>query len=182
MTFVPADGGIGTVRVAVRSGVRRVAESSTPVPVPPLLPRLPRIDQLHRPHLEMTAWPGAVPCARHHARQMLWDLGLKEFIETVELVVSEMVTNAVRASGGLDTQKRGTAVPLPVIRLWLEPEPDGVLVLVWDSCPLLPERQEPGLDDDSGRGLLLVEMLSAAWGSCKLADIPGKVVWALCQS
>jgi anti-sigma regulatory factor (Ser/Thr protein kinase) len=152
------------------------------VPVPPSLTDDHALaERLTLPHLEMTAWPGAVPCARHHARQLLWDLGLKELIEPVELVVSEIVTNAVQACGGLDTQKRGTGVPLSVVRLWLVPEPDSVLVLVWDGCPLLSERQAPGLDDDNGRGLLLVETLSAAWGSFELAHQSGKVVWALCQ-
>ena len=179
MTFVHIDGGIGTVQVAVRSRVRRATESSTPVPVP-LSSSL--IDRLQRLHLEMTACPGAVPRARHHARQMLWNMGLKELIEPVELVVSELVTNAVRASGGLDAQQRSTGESRPVVCLSLVPEQGGVLVLVWDCCPLLPEQQEPGLDDDGGRGLLLVEMLSAAWGSFKIVDKPGKVVWALCRS
>lgn len=84
-------------------------------------------ERLALPHLEMTAWPGAVPCARHHAREFL-----------------------------------------PVVRLWLVPEPDSVLVLVWDGCPLLPERHAPGLDDDNCRGLLLVERLRAAWAHSNL--------------
>lgn len=174
----PPSGGTGTVRVTVRSGVRCVAESSTPVPAPS---SLALIDQLQQPHLEMTAWPGAVPVSRHHAKQLLWDVGYKELIEPVELVVSELVTNAVRVSGGLDKAQPEDGAPRPVIRLWLLPEQDSVLVLVWDGCPGLPQRQEPGLEADTGRGLWLVEMHSTAWGSFTITDIPGKVVWALCQ-
>jgi anti-sigma regulatory factor (Ser/Thr protein kinase) len=129
----------------------------------------------------MSAWPGAVSCARHHARQLLWDLGLKELIEPVELVVSEIVTNAVRASGGLDEPHLAPAIA-PIVRFWLSVEADGVLVLVWDGSPLKPERQDLAPDATSGRGLLLVELFSAAWGSFELAHEPGKVVWALCRS
>lgn len=182
MTFVPANGGIGTVRVAVRSGVRPAAESSTPVPVPSSLSdERAFLDRLQQPHLEMTAWPGAVPCARHHARQLLWDLGLKEFIELVEFVVSELVTNAVRASGGLDATSREAQCAREIVRLWLSVEADGVLVLVWDGSPAKPQRQALQPAADSGRGLYLVELLSAAWGCFEIADQPGKVVWARCQ-
>ncbi len=134
------------------------------------------------PHLEMTAVPGAVPRARHHARQVLWDLGIKELIEPVELVVSEIVTNAVRASGGLDSNGPSAGDAVPVVRLWLSAGEHGALVHVWDASASPPARQELEPDAESGRGLMLVDMLSAAWGSCTIAGEPGKVVWALCQS
>ena len=178
----PQSGGTGTVRAAMRSGVRRAAESSAPVPVPSSPSyRQAFMDRLQQPHLEMPAWPGAVTYARRHARAVLWDIGLKELIEPVELVVSELVTNAVRVSGGLDSHQGVHEKPLPAVCLWLVLEHDGVLVLVSDSCPLLPKRQAPGPDDDSGRGLLLVELFSAAWGCFEFGDQIGKVVWAMCQ-
>jgi len=181
--ITPPNGGTGTVRVAVRSGVRRANESSTPVPVPSfsLTDHCALVARLALPHLEMTPGAGAVPIARHHARAVLWDRGLKELIEPVELVVSEIVTNAVRASGGLDEPPRA-AEAKPIVRLWLSVEADGVLVLVWDGSPLMPERQELAPDVECGRGLLLVDVLSAEWGSFQLEREPGKVVWALCQS
>lgn len=180
--ITPLSGGTGTVRATVRSGVRPGAESSTPVPVP-LSPTDPQFlaSRLALPHLEMAAHPAVVPLARHHARQLLFDLGLKELIEPVELVVSELVTNGVRASGGLDEQQDIGAWP-PVVRLWLVPEQNGLLALVWDGNPALPEPKEPGIEDDSGRGLLLVDMLSEAWGSFVIPNQPGKVVWALCAA
>lgn len=186
--ITPQSGGMGTVRVAVRSGVRPVAQSPAPVPVlPPLIDYRALAYRLTQPHLEMTAWPGAVTVARHHARQVLWDKGFKELIEPAELLVSELVTNAVRISGGLDEPgavRPGAVRPAAgVIRLWVSVEPDSVLVLVWDASPATPERQSPAPDAESGRGLLLVEMLSRAWGSFELESEPGKVVWALlCQS
>jgi hypothetical protein len=47
------------------------------------------------------AFPSAVPCARMHARQIVWEWGLAALAEPVELVVSELITNAVRACEGL---------------------------------------------------------------------------------
>ena len=180
--IIPQSGGTGTVRVTVRAGMHRIAESSTPVPVPPpLLGHADLARRLAQPHLEMTAWPGAVPCARHHVRQLLWDAGLKELIDPVEQVVSEIVTNAVRACGGLDTSGQ-TGKDAPVIRLWVSVEADAVLVLVWDASLLKPARHEFAPEAESGRGLFLVELFSSAWGWFELAREQGKVVWALCQS
>src|SRR5258708_32667675 len=151
--------------VTVRSGVRRVADSLTSVPVPPSLSdEQALLDRLRQPHLEMTAWPGAVLCARHHARQLLWDMGLKELIEPVELVVSELVTNAVRASGGLDADERTAEPARSIVRLWVSVETDSVMVLVWDASLEKPQRQELQPAAESGRGLYLVELLSAALG------------------
>lgn len=180
--IISQSGGTGTVRGAVRAGTHRIAESSTPVPVlSSLLGHVELARRLAQPHLEMTAWPGAVPCARHHARQLLWDVGLKELIEPVEQVVSEIATNAVLAAGGM-VKSDQAARPAPVIRLWVSVEADAVLVLVWDASPSKPERQELAPGAESGRGLFLVELFSSAWGWFELIDEPGKVVWALCQS
>jgi hypothetical protein len=76
--ITPPSGGTGTVRVAVRSGVRWADESSTPVPVPSYLTdQNALVERLALPHLELTAVSGAVPVARHHARAVLWDCDLK---------------------------------------------------------------------------------------------------------
>ena len=48
--------------------------------------------------LELGALPGAVPCARLHARHLLWEWGLAGLADSTELLVSEMITNAVQAS------------------------------------------------------------------------------------
>jgi hypothetical protein len=48
--------------------------------------------------LEPGALPGAVPCARLHARQVLWEWGLTALSESTELLLSELVTNAVQVS------------------------------------------------------------------------------------
>lgn len=121
-------------------------------------------------YLELGALPSAVPCARLHATQVLWEWGLTGLSESIELVVSELVTNAVRAS-------QGQAWP-PVIRLWLLSDRSRVLVLVWDDSRLCPVRIHADEETEGGRGLLLVEAMSEQWNWFQPTGHEGKVVWA----
>jgi hypothetical protein len=134
-----------------------------------------------RSYLELGALPTAVACARLHAKHRLWEWGLDGLSDTAELVVSELATNAQRASAGLTGSRYlGIWKPgVPPIRLWLYSDKEKVLVQVWDGDHHMPERQAAGLDDESGRGLLLVETLSAEWGSYVLEGSTGKITWAL---
>lgn len=65
--------------------------------------------------LELGPFPGAVPCARLHAKLILWEWGMQAIADAVELVVSELVTNALMASNDLaiarfpGRSKRGAA-------------------------------------------------------------------------
>jgi hypothetical protein len=52
-----------------------------------------------RSFLELGALPSAVPCARYHCRQVLWEWRLTGLAQSAELLVSELVTNAITASG-----------------------------------------------------------------------------------
>src|SRR5258708_1326874 len=72
-------------------------------------------------YLELGALPTAVPCARLHVRQVLWEWGLPELSHPTELLVSELMTNAVRASNGLTGSRfAGRWAPgVPPVRLWL---------------------------------------------------------------
>ena len=118
--------------------------------------------------LELGALPGAVPCARLHARNVLWEWGLAAFSDSTELVVSELVTNGVRAS---------RAMRQAAVRMWLVSDRAQVVIFVWDASPQPPARADPGEDVESGRGLLLVEAVSERWGHFGY-DGGGKVVWA----
>jgi len=134
-----------------------------------------------RTFLELGALPTAVPCARLHARQVLWEWHLDALSDATELLVSELVTNAVQASAGLTGSRRaGRWVPgMPPVRLWLASDREQILIQVWDASDRHPVPQHPGLNAESGRGLLLVESLSADWGSYPPDRSSGKVVWAL---
>ena len=120
--------------------------------------------------LELGALPGAVPCARLHAKQVLWEWGLPVLSETVELLVSELVTNAVHASRALKW-----ATP---IGLWLLADQTRVVVAVWDACPKPPLRLHVDEETEGGRGLLLVESISDLWNWFRPEGLAGKVVWA----
>ena len=134
-----------------------------------------------RTYLELGSLPTAVPCARLHTRQVLWQCHLDALADTAELIVSELITNAVHASVGLTGSRRsGRWVPgTPPVRLWLSSDRQRVLIQVWDGNDRHPAPQHAEPDDESGRGLLLVETLSAEWGSYQPERSSGKVVWAL---
>jgi anti-sigma regulatory factor (Ser/Thr protein kinase) len=123
-----------------------------------------------RDYLELGALPGAVPCARLHARLLIREWGLAALASDVEILVSELVTNAVQATRAL-----GQTVP---VRLWLLADAARVLIIIWDASPQLPVRAGASTEAESGRGLLLVEALSHQWGT-SAAPAGGKTVWAL---
>lgn len=122
--------------------------------------------------LPLGALEGAVPSARAHVRQLLWEWGRAELGQDVGLVVSELVGNAVKASAEF-----GPAIA-PVL-VWLGSDTRTVLAAVADASPQPPIRLDPGPDAERGRGLALVEAFSNRWGWYP-ANTGGtaKVVWA----
>ncbi len=127
-----------------------------------------------RSALSLGPIPTAVPCARGHATQIVWEWGMADMSDTVGLIVSELLTNAVAASRKLPDG------PFPVW-LWLLSDRKQVLIMVWDASPLPPVRMDPAGDVEGGRGLMLVEALSTQWDWYWSAwdKIEGKSVWAL---
>jgi hypothetical protein len=65
------------------------------------------------------------------------------------------------------------------VRLWLACDRRKVLIEVWDASTDLPVCQDLEPETESGRGLQLVEAMSADWGFCASADRSGKMVWAI---
>lgn len=127
-----------------------------------------------RSSLLLGALPSAVPCARLHARQLLWEWSLSEVAEAAELLLSELLTNAVQAA-------RATINDLPV-NVRLSANRDRLLIEVWDSnvqppVPRVLENGFPQVDAESGRGLFLVETLSERWGWYPTRNPEGKVTW-----
>lgn len=125
--------------------------------------------------LVLGALPSAVPCARLHAKAVLHEWGLGHLAETFELIVSEIVTNAIKASRGLVTDD----YPFPpTIQVWLCADEKQVSVKVWDGSNRMPQKREPDLESPDGRGLFLVESMSDDCGAFRLEGGNGKVVWA----
>lgn len=122
-----------------------------------------------RSSLELAAAVGEVSGARRHARHVLRAWGLPALSDDTELVVSELVSNAVAVSATICREE---------IRLWLISDGRQVLVLTWDPSLDPPEVADPAADAENGRGLLLVEALSTRWGWYFTAGLGGKVVWA----
>ncbi len=131
-------------------------------------------------YLELGALPTAVPCARLHARLVVTEWGLGSLAETAELIVSELVTNAVTATEGLTASRYGgqRRPGRPPVRLWLQSDLQSLVVLVWDGNDQMPRPAAPDAESQSGRGLWLVEARSDEWGVFRPAQASGKVVWA----
>ncbi|MFE1287532.1 SpoIIE family protein phosphatase [Streptomyces sp. NPDC058751] len=105
--------------------------------------------------------PRSVGRAREYARTQLVAWDLEPLVDTTELLVSELVTNALRYGEG---EIR--------LRLLL----DRTLVCeVWDAGLVQPRRRRARDTDEGGRGLQLVGLLSAGWGSRRTPR--GKTVW-----
>jgi anti-sigma regulatory factor (Ser/Thr protein kinase) len=125
-----------------------------------------------RSSLELGALPTAVPCACVHTQLLLWEWGLNSLAESAELLVSELVTNAVNATAGQDGQ---------VVSLHLSGNATQVLIEVHDADPRPPgpgSPREPGEENSEARdGVLLVAALSSRWDWYPTDDPPGKVVW-----
>jgi len=99
--------------------------------------------------------------ARRLARRALDRWGLEELSDSVELLVSEVVTNAVRYAS--------RPVTLRLLRT------EVLRCEVGDDVPQLPRLRQARATDEGGRGLYLVNRLARRWGATRLST--GKVVW-----
>ncbi len=99
--------------------------------------------------------------ARRLARHELSRWGLEELTDSVELLISEVVTNAVRY----------TSRPVTIRLL----RTDVLRCEVTDDVPQLPRLRQARATDEGGRGLFLVNKVARRWGATRLSA--GKVVW-----
>lgn len=112
------------------------------------------VRNIHAPH-----------AVRRFVRAMLSEWGLELLMNDVELVASELATNAVQNAVG-DT-----------IAVRLEQDAGTVCVKVWDDSPELPSIGAPDdADDERGRGLIITAAISERCGHYRVPN--GKVVWA----
>ncbi|MFF3073290.1 SpoIIE family protein phosphatase [Kitasatospora sp. NPDC057936] len=127
-----------------------------------LLARTRAVPEGATAHWEFPADPAAVGAAREAVARRLAAWGLEDLAFTTELIVSELVTNAVRYGGA--------PIGLRLIR-------DRVLLCeVTDPSNTQPRLRRARNTDEGGRGLFLIAQLSTRWG-CRYGR-RGKTIWA----
>jgi anti-sigma regulatory factor (Ser/Thr protein kinase) len=142
-----------------------------PAPAAPPRPAGPgRRLVLRMSALDLPPLPCAVPAAREHARDVTAGWGFAALARNCELLVAELVTNAVThgtppAAGGVTP-----------VRLRLTALPRGVRIEVRDASDQMPRMRCDPLAE-GGRGLILVAAIAARWGACP-APRGGKCVFA----
>jgi hypothetical protein len=116
--------------------------------------------------------------ARAHVGAVLpgWRLG--SLTEDCQAVVSELVTNALRASTGPTGELIYVDGRMPVIRLRLLSDGLRVLAEVWDQAIGFPAPRRAPSDAEDGRGLQLVDALTRGRWGWQAVDARAKVVWA----
>lgn len=126
-------------------------------------------------HLILPAAEVTVPFARHTVMGILghWGLeGTSDAAATVELVLAELTTNAIRHSGDAGSQ----------VTVIVEARADGLVKLgIGDNGPGVPVARRAGPDAESGRGLALAELLAAELGggiAMERHPDGSKTVWA----
>jgi len=127
-----------------------------------LIAKLRRIPEEHRLCIPLEHELSAAGQARAAIRDPLKLWGLEDLIPATELLVSELVTNAIRYADGETT-----------LRLILEP--DSLVCEVHDTSPALPRVLQVDNDAENGRGLHVVSQLAQRWGTRRTPT--GKVVW-----
>jgi anti-sigma regulatory factor (Ser/Thr protein kinase) len=100
--------------------------------------------------------------ARHLAAGQLTDWGLADLVDTVQLLISEVVTNAVRYAPG-------------PIQLSLRLCSSTLRCEVEDASPEAPRRRAAHDESEGGRGLALVDALTDTWRSS--SSPTGKTTW-----
>ncbi|MEU4653926.1 ATP-binding protein [Streptomyces sp. NPDC023723] len=123
--------------------------------------------------------PSAVSVARKFVHQTLKHWKLEDYASDVALMMSELVSNAIKVMGFHDRQ------PLPwevtaqhVIAVQLRAIGYVLYIEAWDGSPEEPVKQAVAADAEGGRGLHLVEALSKEWGLYR-SSAGGKIVWAM---
>ncbi|MDX2781790.1 serine/threonine-protein phosphatase, partial [Streptomyces caniscabiei] len=127
-----------------------------------LLARTRRLPAHRVASWELPADPALVAEARKTTTRQLGAWGLDELAFTTELIVSELVTNAIRHAAG------------PIrLRLVLE---RTLTCEVFDGGATAPHLRHPRTTDEGGRGLFLISQFTQRWGTRFLPE--GKVIWA----
>ncbi|HEY5834371.1 ATP-binding protein [Streptomyces sp.] len=132
-----------------------------------------------QPRIARTAF-GAVTttpaAARSFVRHTMRTWGYDEDIDTAELIVSELVTNAVKAATKQDNPHSTDLRDMPMVGIELQSYEQAIRIAVQDSNHEQPTPRVATDDAENGRGLLLVQALCRRW-DVDLQEGGGKVVW-----
>jgi hypothetical protein len=125
--------------------------------------------------------PEEARTARQFVRELLTCWGLGYLSDDAELIIAELVGNAVRH--GLRTMPpvMSLGADSPVLRLCLLRRIGEVMLAVTDPSDEAPTPRSPSATGESGRGLQIVGALSYVWGWSPI-DGHGKAVWAVLRS
>lgn len=127
----------------------------------------------------IATWPPGVDASRVRAARdftitTMERWGVTGRCEDIAIVVSELLTNAVRHA---PARSGGTRAGWP-IRLGLLQPGQCVICAVADPCKAAPIPKRPGCFSETGRGLHIIAALSDQWGYTTPSDM-GKVLWAM---
>lgn len=131
---------------------------------PPTVRPTPPLPRTRTVHWEYPARPDAVGHARSAVARELHAWGLDELSTVAELVISELVTNAVVHAGG-------------PVWVGLISSGDTLEYRVADPGTTPPQLRQADLADEGGRGLHLIDQLTDRWG-VETGEPAGKTVWA----
>lgn len=152
----------------------RTRQESPLLSAPPLLRDAASAAEQPTATCTLGANPGSVKAGRDFTRVTLGLWGMDALTDPAELVVSELVTNAVRH--GVPSARK--LVSAHCVRLRLLAQAPFVMCMVTDPGHGIPVLRDSDLAAECGRGLSVVEACSVRWG-WHLLDEGGKVVWAL---
>jgi anti-sigma regulatory factor (Ser/Thr protein kinase) len=133
---------------------------------------------LHVSRLHLVAVPSAVSVAREFVHQTLAYWKLDDYAADAALMMSELVSNATKATGFKREPMPWEVNAKHVIAVQLRAIGDVLFIEVWDRSSLAPVKQDVTADAEGGRGLQLVEALSKKWGIYR-PPAGGKIVWAM---
>jgi anti-sigma regulatory factor (Ser/Thr protein kinase) len=110
---------------------------------------------------ELPSRPSSARLARRLARGAMGGCS-EPLVETAELLITELISNAIRHASSP-----------PVLRI--DVDSGTVRIAVSDESTKTPDVRHAGLEDEDGRGLLLVESLATSWGWTRTTG--GKQIW-----
>jgi anti-sigma regulatory factor (Ser/Thr protein kinase) len=124
----------------------------------------------------LTPTPEEARTARQFVRDLLTAWGLSYLTDDAELIIAELVGNAVRH--GLRSGPHAVATGSQPLRLCMLPRIGEVMLAVTDPSSEAPQPRAASADGESGRGLQIVGALSHIWGWSPIEG-NGKAVWAV---